>query len=91
LIGRYSTNKIAQALRVNLNQITTAVNNKDDFTFVVAQPANMPSQMSKRVSLSSNDESSICSLEIHRSASGMLKVSELTVWALANIINQFME
>jgi hypothetical protein len=93
LIGRYPTNQITQALRINAYQISTGINNKNkpDITFVRARPAIPPPETLQPVISGLDDEQGTCSIEIHRPNGGILKISQFPVTSLANVINQFME
>jgi len=92
LAGRYSLKQITQELGINTYQISHGLNQKANITFVeVQQKPIIPAIDPPSPFYVKTETHNTCSIEIHRTRGGSLKISELPVASLPILINQFME
>lgn len=83
LMGRYPVNRIAQSLRITSAQIATNVEHDNHFTFVPLLPE--PPVACDR----EPDVRETCSIEIERPGGALLRVGNLPVGCLSQILAQF--
>src|SRR5690606_32093308 len=89
LIEYYPLTAITNALRINTNQIRENIKIDTIIHFVEAKSAaTVP--IKKPIILPSTDTPT-CSIELHRTSSGILKISVFPITSLSAIISQFME
>lgn len=83
LMGRYPVNKIAQTLKITGMQIAANVEGDNHFTFVPLLPE--PTVVCDR----EPDVRETCSIEIERPDGALLRVGNLPVECLSQILAQF--
>ena len=91
LIGRYSLTVITETLSINTSQMREHLNLNNEVNFVeaCADPAIKTQTPSHLQVVTITDNNKTCSIELHRSAGGMLKISDYPVESLSVIIAQF--
>lgn len=91
LIGRYSLTAITESLSLNTNQMREHLDLGETVNFieVSSNVATLP-QSNDQAVIAINDAKT-CSIELHRSNGGMLKIAEFPIESLHMIITQFMD
>ena len=90
LIEYYPLTTITNALRINTNQIRENLKIDTAIHFVEAKPEVAPMLIKKPI-ISSSADTQTCSIEVHRTNGGILKISAFPVASLFAVISQFME
>ena len=90
LIEHYPLSAITNALNLNTNQIRENLKIDTAIHFVEAKSEVTPMTIMKPL-ISSRADTQTCTIELHRSNGGILKISEFPITSLSAIISQFME
>ena len=90
LIDKYSLTVITETLGINTNQLRENVEVKSKINFVeivTDTTSQLSSTAQHQVSVPNNKAT--CSIELHRSTGGVLKISDYPIESLSVIITQF--
>lgn len=90
LIHKYSLTAITEALSINTNQMREHINLASEINFVEAstdEKTNSQATMKHQISVA--DDKITCSIELHRSTGGMLKIIDYPIKSLPVIISHF--
>lgn len=92
LIGRYSLTTITETLNINTNQMREYLDLGKEVNFVEVRTnrEHNPQEISYHQTVAIDRHHNTCSIEIHRSTGGMLKIDNYPVESLDTIITQFM-
>lgn len=90
LIEHYPLSAITSALNLNTNQIRENIKIDTAIHFIEAKSEAAPMPIMKPI-ISSGIDTQTCTIELHRSKGGILKISEFPIASLSAIISQFME
>lgn len=90
LINKYSLAAITEALSINTNQMRKYINLGSEINFIEANTdSKTKSQSSVEHQISIDDNKATCSIELHRSTGGMLKIIDYPIESLPIIISHF--
>ena len=89
LIGRYSLTTITESLSINTNQMRKHVDLGETVNFieVSSNTATLPPSNDQPTIAINHDKT--CSIELHRSSGGVLKIAEFPIESLHVMITQF--
>ena len=92
LIGKYALTTITETLNINTNQMREHLDFGKEVNFVEVRTnrESNPQTLSCHQTVSIDRHHKTCSIEIHRSTGGMLKIDDYPIESLDMIITQFM-
>lgn len=90
IIGKYPLTTITETLHINTNQIREHIDLNAEINFIEAVIDTRQSKGSLNHTVSLNHDERTCSIELHRTAGGVLKINDYPIESLPTIINHFL-